>query len=323
MGVYNEQAYVDVAIESVLSQTYEDFEFIIVDDASTDGSKSRIQAYDDDRIALLENEDNIGLTASLKRAIAHANGRYIARQDADDISESTRFERQVAVLDSHSEVAVVGTGAKLIDGKANPIDQRIPRCNPQFEDFLKKSHLIHGSTLIRRAPLEAVGGYNTFFRYSQDLDLWLRLARNHEIVNVSDPLYRHRIHDGGVYFSRKDESALYGYVARDLATGRIDEQLMSDLAADGITTYYEHLEPVRRVAFHCDLATRYLRYGHCEPARKECRKARSYDRFARRPLLLLGLSYSGERGIEAVRTGLRRYLNLKVRVRNRTCPYYP
>ena len=321
MGVYNEESYVDGAIESVLSQTYTDFEFIIVDDASTDSSVSRIDGYDDDRIVLLENEENIGLTASLNRALAHANGQYIARQDADDISEPTRFERQVSVLDSYPEVAVVGTGARLIDDQGTAIDQRMPRCNPTFEDFLDKTHLVHGSTLIRRGPLAAIGGYNTFFRYSQDLDLWLRLARTHEIVNIPDPLYRHRIHDGGVYFSRKDESALYGYVARDLATGRIDQSVMSDLAADGIRSYYDFLEPDRRVSFHCDLATRYLRYGYYDPAREECQKARSYDRFARRPLLLVALSYAGERATEAVRTGLRRYLNLKTRVRNRNCSY--
>ncbi len=323
MGVYNEEEYLTEAIDSVLTQTYDDFELLIVDDASTDESREIVRSYDDPRIILLENEINRGLTASLNRALEHAEGEFVARQDADDVSEPDRFERQVAFLERNQSVDVVGTGAYLIDGDGAVLDRRVGLCNPKFEDFMDKGHLIHGSVMARRSTLEAIGGYDEFFRYGQDQELWLRLSnQGYEIANIPQPLYRHRIHDEGVYFSRKDESAMYGIVARDLVTGTCDQSIKNELADEGVLDYYNRISPERRASFHTDLATRYLRYGHTVPALEECRKAREYRPYAPEILALSTLARLGSTVIDPVRWAMRRYFNLKTRVLNRlACPF--
>jgi len=322
MGMYNEKKYVPEAIKSVLDQTYKCSELIIVDDASTDRSRKVVQSFEDGRIELLVNETNQGLTYSLNRALEHASGEYIARQDADDISDPARLERQLQFLERHEDVAVVGTGAHLIDGGGRIIDRRIPKCDPGFDDFLHKGHLIHGSIMARKSVLEDVGGYNEFFRYGQDQELWLRLAKQHSIANIAQPLYKHRIHDEGVYFSRKDESAMYGRLARDLATGTITPEKLEELERDGVLSYYDTLSSQQRASFHRDLATRYLRYGHIEPAVEQCKQASEYEPYALKTILLRILARGGPTAVTAVRWMMRRYLNNKNRIYNRfKCSY--
>ncbi len=322
MGVFNEKEYLLESIESLLKQNLSKFEIIIVDDASTDNSVDIVQQYDDDRITLIQNNKNKGLTTSLNRALSEATGEYVARQDADDISDPDRLERQVQFLDRHKEVAVVGTGAHLIDGDGQVIDRRIPKCDPSFDDFLDKGHLIHGSIMARKSVLEDVGGYNEFFRYGQDQELWLRLAKKQSIANIPQPLYNHRIHDEGVYFSRKDESAMYGRLARDLATGTITSETLEEIERDGVLSYYHTLSSQQRASFHRDLATRYLRYGHIEPAVEQCKQASEYEPYALKTILLQILARGGPTAVTAVRWMMRRYLNSKNRIYNRfKCSY--
>ena len=324
MGVYNEERFLEDAIESILGQTYQHFEFIVVDDDSTDDSRSIARSFDDPRITLLENDENRGLTASLNRALEAATGTYVARQDADDCSEPDRLARQVAFLEEHEEVAVVGSGAYLIDHAGTVIDRRVGYCRPKFDEFLEKSHLVHGSILARHTVLEELDGYDEFFRYGQDYDLWLRLSKRYPVANVSDPLYRLRVHDDSVYFSRKDESVLYSMLARHLSTGEADEAVKDRLSTDGITEYYDQLDRTQRKVFHHDLATRYLRYGHAGAALKECRKARRFGRTAPKTVLLTLLGKAGPEATRAVRWGMRRYLNAKTTILNRlNCPYRP
>ena len=322
MGVYNEEDFLSESIDSILAQTVRDFEFLIVDDNSDDRSPEIIDSYDDDRIQVIQNETNQGLTVSLNRALKHAQGRYIARQDADDISEPERLERQIQFLETHEQVAVVGTGALLIDDENKVVDRRVGYCNPDFEDFIDKGHLIHGSIMARGSILEAVGGYDEFFRYAQDQDLWLRIAKDHPIANIPSSLYRHRIHDNSVYFSRKDESTMYGMLARDFINGKSDAEMKSYLESEGVLAYYDELSPERRSAFHRSLARRYLRSGHTAAALEECRQARQYEPYDRSTLLMSGLAYTGPVATMAVRWGMRRYLNLKTRLSNQMhCPY--
>lgn len=118
LSVYNDAKYVGVAIESVLAQTFTDFELIIIDDASTDESLSIARDFADERIRIVENEENLGLTKSLNKGISLAQGKYIARMDSDDICLPTRFEKQVAYLDAHPDVGVCGGWVELIGEQA-------------------------------------------------------------------------------------------------------------------------------------------------------------------------------------------------------------
>jgi glycosyltransferase involved in cell wall biosynthesis len=322
MGVHNEEEYLETAIESILHQTYDSLEFIITDDASTDRSQDIIESYGDQRIKIINNEINRGLTYSLNRALDHATGTYVARQDADDVSESERLERQVAFLEWYDDVALVGSGATLIDGKGDRIAQRIGYCNPTYEDFLEKNRLIHGSILARRSVLDALGGYDEFFQYSQDYDLWLRLLKKYKVANIADPLYRLRIHDESVYFSRKDESILYSTFARHLATGEVKPELKNELQGRGIQDYWDHLTDKQQAAVHLNLAKRYLRYGHQRAAVQEFKKAIEANGLSTRIIVLNGLARSNQFLIRAIHWSLRKYLNVQTRLHNWLwCPY--
>ena len=117
MAVYNGQPLLKEAVRSILGQTFEDFEFLVVDDGSTDGSGELLQSFEDPRIRVITNAGNRGLTASLNRAIEQARGDYVARQDADDFSHPTRLARQVGYLDAHPDTALLGTWYRKADGQ--------------------------------------------------------------------------------------------------------------------------------------------------------------------------------------------------------------
>ena len=179
MPVYNAERYVREAIESILNQTFGEFEFIIVDDCSSDGSLGVIESYQDERIVLLRNEVNLGVARSLNRGLAAARGEYLARMDADDRCAPERLARQVEYLDAHPEVAVLGTWAVFIDaaGRQTGADQR----SPQDPEEMRWAVLhcpgvpIHPSVMMRTSVLRGAGGYRPF-RYGEDYDLWLRLT---------------------------------------------------------------------------------------------------------------------------------------------------
>lgn len=321
MGVYNEETYLQEAIESIQNQTFEDYEFLIVDDNSDDQSPEIVASYDDDRIRFIQNETNQGLTVSLNRGLERARGKYIARQDADDISEPDRFTRQVEFLEQNTDVALVGSGTYLIDECGDIFDHRIGYCNPTFDDILEKNQFVHGSIMARRSVFERLGGYDEFFRYGQDIDMWLRLAQSHDVANIPEPLYRHRLHDNGVYFSRKNKSAMYSILARDLSTEAVDTGIKTRLEKD-ITQYYDQLSPARRADFHLDLAIRYLRYGHQKQALKECYIATEYGSISIRPRIVAMLARLGKKPTKAIQWCLRRYLNKKIQIINYfRCPY--
>lgn len=319
MGVHNDKDYLSNSIDSILSQTFQDFEFIIVNDASTDGSRAILQQYDDNRITMLENETNKGLTASLNRAIGMATGEYIARQDADDESHPHRLERQLNFLRKKPEIALVGTGAHLIDEDGSKQGQRIVFQRPTFEHLLEKNHIIHGSILVRHSCLRKMGGYDEFFRYSQDLDLWLRLSKKYRLANISTPLYRLRIHDESVYFSQKDESALYALFAIHRASGDLSSSTEKQVRKRGIEVYYDMLTEYQQASFHRDLAIRYLRYNHIEQAREECIKALNCNPNSIKAVGLYLLTFVGTTPVRLFTKLARQYLNIKYNVINHIC----
>ena len=322
MGVYNEKEYLREAIESVLGQTYENVQLIIVDDDSTDNSRQIINSYEETQIRLIENETNRGLTHSLNRALEAASGKYVARQDADDISEPNRLNRQVAFLEEHDDVAVVGTGANLIDNQGDIIDRRIGYCNPTYEDFLAKNRLVHGSILARRNIFEHLEGYDEFFRYAQDYELWLRLAKKNRIANIPNPLYNLRLHDQSVYFSHKNDSALYSKFARDLSMDVVDTDTEASVRNQGIHTYWDNLSDIEQALIHQELAIRYLRYGHRKLAIEECQRARFKNGLSIKLLGIIALAYAGHWAVSLTRSIMRQYLNIQTRLHNKfDCPY--
>jgi len=199
MSVYNGEKYLREAVDSILGQTVRDFELIIVDDGSTDGTWAILQNYNDPRIVLLYNEENVGLTRSLNKGLAVARGEYIARMDADDVSLPKRLEKQVAYLDANPEVGLLGTWIKIIGERGERLSVLRKPIDPLFIKWslLFDNCLVHSTVVYRRSLVEKLGGYNPI-RYAQDYDLWSRMSLETQIVNLPEVLVRWRSHPAGI-----------------------------------------------------------------------------------------------------------------------------
>ncbi len=195
MSVYNGEKYLREAIESVLAQTFTDFEFIIVNDGSTDNSLKIIQSYRDERIKIINNEKIIGLTKSLNKAIKQAKGEYIARQDADDISMPNRLKEQVKILDRLFCVGVVCSWVLFIDRASKEIVLRkVLQWEKTKKIFKYENLIVHGAVMFRKYCFEKVGGYTESQYYGQDRDLWGKMIQNHVgFYIIQKPLYKYRI----------------------------------------------------------------------------------------------------------------------------------
>jgi glycosyltransferase involved in cell wall biosynthesis len=202
MAVYNGEPYLAAAVEGMLHQTYRDFEFVIVDDASTDGSAQSLRGYAaaDPRVLLMENTTNRGVVASRNRGVEAARGFYIAWHDADDYSAPTRLQEQVEFLDQHTEVGLLGTLVQVIDesGQAltlNPYPYGGGTDNAALQaELLKYNPFCHGSVMVRRACLSQVGNFDENVELTEDYDLWLRLAEVTSLAKVPKQLYFYRQH---------------------------------------------------------------------------------------------------------------------------------
>ena len=201
MATYNDEAYVGEAIASILRQTEQRFIFLIIDDASTDTTAKLLQefAQRDARIQILKNDFRSGLTASLNRGLDKIETPYIARMDADDISLPERFERQLAYMKTHPEIAAAGS--RILLGGAGgdndePITWNVPTSPAQIREqtISMAPQISHPAAIIRTEALKAVGGYREGFKTTQDYDLWLRLLELFDLGNAPETLLFYRSH---------------------------------------------------------------------------------------------------------------------------------
>ena len=197
LPVFNGQRFLREAIESILHQSYETFELIVVDDGSKDDSAAIVLSYGDRRIRLLSNENNIGLIASLNRGIDESYGEYIARMDADDRSGPERFAKQIEFLDRNPSVAMVGTWGRCIDSNGQVFDDiQLPVEPLRIEDSLLSGNcFIHTSVMFRRSLVREAGNYSEEAVFAEDYDLWLRLSEKYPLANIGEFLVEYRIHE--------------------------------------------------------------------------------------------------------------------------------
>ena len=198
MSVYNGEPYLTEAIESILAQSFTDFEFLILDDGSTDASRETISRYaqQDSRIRPIFRE-NRGLIASLNQLLAEARAPLIARMDADDVAMPQRFARQIAFLAERDDHGVVGSWSQDIDEHGRMIPCQSGDHPVSHEDFIAAIPvagplLCHPSVMYRSSVVRDAGGYHAAFRHCEDLDLWLRLASRTRIASIPERLLRYR-----------------------------------------------------------------------------------------------------------------------------------
>jgi glycosyltransferase involved in cell wall biosynthesis len=220
MAVHDGASYVAEAIESILAQTWRDFEFLILDDASTDATAEIVRRFSDPRIRLLQNDRNLGLAATLNRGLREARGQLIARQDDDDLSEPSRLARQVGFLQAHPGVALVGAQGWSI----GPRKQTYGRIDTPLESgsirwgALFLNPIVHSAVLFRRAVfLDALGGYDESYDCCQDYELWTRATERYALRNLPQRLVRRRVHARSVSHTRAQLGArLSGQVLQRL-----------------------------------------------------------------------------------------------------------
>ena len=202
MPAYNAERFIREAVDSILAQSFQDFELIIVDDGSKDGTASIIQSYSDERIRLIQKE-NEGVATTLNRGIELAKGQYIWRHDADDVSLSGKLKAEVDFMESHQDCLLVATQVafmtergKVAWEKKQPKDKWLGQDEVRwvsFEDFSPFSPITHGTALIRTSAFKKAGSYREAFITSEDIDMWLRIIEHGKLAVLNSCLSLHRI----------------------------------------------------------------------------------------------------------------------------------
>ena len=212
MGVYNGERYVRQAIESILSQTFSDFEFVIVDDASRDKTRSILEEYKkrDKRVRVVLNEKNIGLTKSLNEGIQSSDGMYIARMDADDICHPERLKLQAAFLDKNPNCGVVGSWYVKVDEQGKELwRKKLPLKDEELRSLLIKANIFpHASVMLRRAALDKVGLYDESWKLTQDYELWFRITSQYKIGVIPEFLLFSRTSGSSLTSTRNREQIM-------------------------------------------------------------------------------------------------------------------
>ncbi len=225
MSIYNEpEEYIKQSIESILNQTFKNFEFIILlDNPNNKIAEKLIRSYlkVDKRILFIKNKKNLGLTKSLNKAIKFSKGKFIARMDADDISHPDRLREQLLFLIENKEYALCGTKAYFIDNNGNIIeninsnvDNEITNYKDILKHIVKYNPFIHSSIMFRKDIIFKVGMYNEKFKLCQDYDFLLRVCKHYKTFIIPKKLLYYRINTKGLSYSKQKESLKYTLKAK-------------------------------------------------------------------------------------------------------------
>lgn len=198
MAVYNGEKYLKEAINSILHQTFKNFELLIINDGSTDKSIQIIESYDDPRIRLLHNEKNMGIVKTRNRGIKESREKYIAIMDQDDISLPRRLAKQVEFMENHPEIGVLGTWTKVLKQKYQFIARYYPNHDEIKASLIFSSTMAHPSIMLRKEALEKHGfKYNNDFK-TEDYELWTRMIDHTKFANLQKTFLVYRKHEGSI-----------------------------------------------------------------------------------------------------------------------------
>jgi len=219
MSVFNGERFLREAVESILDQSWREFEFIVIDDGSTDHSAPILDSYQnyDARVKVYHRE-HVGLIESLNRGCRLAQGKYIARMDADDVASKDRLMTQVEFMEAHPEIGALGGAVEWIDATGKSLGtHRYPVGDRQIKaTLLQGCAFWHPTVLLRREVFVWAGGYRSVVVDAEDYDLWLRIADHFQLANLEAVVVKYRIHPQQVSM-RKTEQQILGILAAQVA----------------------------------------------------------------------------------------------------------
>ncbi len=243
LPLYNQGQFVREAVASILAQTDKNFELIVIDDASTDNSARIVESFNDQRITLIRNNNNIGTTATLNIGMMLAKGEYVARMDADDVSLPNRFELQRSFMEINQDIAVCGSHVLTIGSHSEVVKR--PLGSEAIKCFLLAGPpFSHSTVMMRRSVLERHGlQYEETFRTAQDYDLWLRLLSIAKGWNIDKVLLKHRIHDRQVSVTSAIEQCGNADLIRKQVLSMIGLEVSDNELARHTRLFRQMLEP--------------------------------------------------------------------------------
>ncbi len=221
MTAFNEEKFIGNAVESLMNQTFEDFELLLFDDGSTDGTCRIVEQFEDPRIKL-HSSTNQGQTTCLAQGVEMAEAPLIARLDADDMAMPHRLDTQVAFLERNPSCAMVGSQAVVLDESGSEMCVcPVPATEEEIRETISsRCCFLHSTVMFRREAVMEVGNYRPLFRYAQDYDLWLRLAERYPLANIGEPLVYRRLKVESPSVSRLHVQERYAYWGRRFAAQR-------------------------------------------------------------------------------------------------------
>ena len=247
MSVFNGSDYLTESIDSILNQSFQDFELIIINDASTDSSETIIRSYQDERIKLINNETNVGLAASLNIALKKSQGEFIARMDDDDIAMEDRLSEQITFLQQNPEVGIVGSYAELY-GSTSGL-----RIHALSSDELKIRTLFscqfcHPTVMFRKALIDGENvKYDESFKTAQDFELWSRIVSLTNFATIPKVLLKYRVHSNQISIAKRDKqieatSLIYAKILNNLAIYPTDNDIELHNSLANLNFYQDELQ---------------------------------------------------------------------------------
>ena len=251
MTTYNAMPFLEAAVDSVLNQTFENFEFIIIDDGSTDESREYLDSITDVRVKVF-HEENRGTAGASNFGLKHCRRKYIARMDADDISVPERLEKQYEFMEANPQVSLVGSQIQVVGHEGTGIIIAIPTTHEEIVDaLLSLNHgMNHGSCCYRNELITQLGGYWDKHRTFDDWDMFLRMSEVGELANLPDVLYQYRTLPGSLVGSRYLEMRKYLCYANQCLRCRRDNKPEPDL--EEFVQRYDSRPWYRRMLEHVD-----------------------------------------------------------------------
>lgn len=300
MPVYNAGKYLAEAIDSVLSQTQSNFEFLIINDGSTDNTEELIRSYTDPRIRLI-NQSNGGVSAALNTGLVHARGEFIARFDGDDVCYPTRLAKQYDFMQRNPEYILIGSDGDYMNEEGEFLFT-YRNTGHTNEEIQARIHVycpfIHSSVFYRKAPVLEAGGYEVNARSFEDYFLWKQLIKKGKVCNFVEPLIKVRFNASSVTVDEKDMDPLFTQLkAKALETGRISQE-EGQLLLKSI----KRLSPAKKESsYHRMLGKKYL-WNNYQPSksRKHLRRSMRIEPFKPETYMLFLLSFLPKKTIEAI-----------------------